>query len=329
MQTSVETLLAAVFAGADRKFGAGGNAAGERAQGGTVAGGTVLRGPILLATDLSARCDRALDRAILLARQFDVPLLAVHVLSPPHSLSLGAPVPTDVTPLVQQAEARLLRDLDGLVDGIQVAVRVCTGEPAARLRQVAEDEKCALIVTGLARDETLGRMLLGTTVERLVRETSRPVLVVKRRARVPYQDAVVATDFSSGSRWALRAALALLPPEALTLFHAFELPRGPLRDTSPDTQTAKGFQRIAEESALDFVNATPELHGKPQPRCQVAAGRAERVVIDYVRQAQASLLVAGTHGTGGLTGALLGSVAEALLERAPSDVMVVRQPPAG
>jgi len=303
-------------------------APGSQDRGGAAAGQGPV-GPILLATDLSARCDRALDRAILLARQFDVPLLAVHVLSPPHSLSLGAPAPVDVQQLAQQAEARLLRDLHGLVDGIKVAVRVYTGEPAARLRQVAEEEKCALIVTGVARDETLGRMFLGTTVERLVRETSRPVLVVKRRARAPYQDAVVATDFSPASRWALRAALVLLPPEAITLFHAFELPRGPLRDSSPDTQTAKGFQRIAEESAVDFINATPALHDQPQPRCQVAAGRAERVVIDYVRQAQAGLLVAGTQGASGLTGALLGSVAEALLERAPCDVMVVRQPSAG
>ncbi|RXN84733.1 universal stress protein [Achromobacter aloeverae] len=283
-------------------------------------------GPILLATDLSSRCDRALDRAILLARQFDVPLLVAHVLSPPHSLSLGTPVPVDLDRLVEQAEARMLRDLETLADGVRVALRVYTGEPAARLRQVADEEKCAFIVTGVARDETLGRMLLGTTVERLVREASQPVLVVKRRARAPYRDAVIATDFSPGSRWALRAALALVPSEALTLFHAFELPRGPLRDAAPGSEAAKGFQRMAEENAVDFVNATPELHGKPQPRVQVAAGRPERVVVEYVRQAQASLLVAGTQGAGGLAGALLGSVAEALLDRAPCDVMVVRQP---
>ncbi len=284
------------------------------------------RGPILLATDLSARSDRALDRAIQLARQFNVPLLAVHVLSPPHSLSLAAPVPVAVGPLVEQAEARLLRDIEPLVEGVKVAVRVYTGDPAERLRQVADEEKCALIVTGVARDETLGRMLLGTTVERLVRETSQPVLVVKQRARAPYQDAVVATDFSPASRWALRAALAVLPPQALTLFHAFELPRGPLRDTGPDSETAKGFQRMAEESAMDFMNATPELADRPQPRIQVAAGRPERVVIEYVRQTRAHLLVAGTQGAGALAGVLLGSVAEALLDRSPCDIMVVRQP---
>ncbi|WP_454692077.1 universal stress protein [Achromobacter aloeverae] len=303
-------------------------APGERRTLGQSHGGAPM-GPILLATDLSGRCDRALDRAVLLARQFDAPLLAVHVLSPPYSLPMGAPAPVDLESLKEQAEARLLRDLENMVDGVRLAVRVYTGEPAARLRQVADEEKCALIVTGVARDETLGRMLLGTTVERLAREASQPVLVVKRRARTPYRDAVVATDFSPGSRWALRAALALLPSEALTLFHAFELPRGPLRDTAPASETAKGFQRMAEENAIDFVNATPELHGKPLPRIQVAAGRPERVVVDYARQTQASLLVAGTQGTGGLAGVLLGSVADALLERAPCDVMVVRQPRQG
>src|SRR5690606_10204649 len=34
---------------------------------------------ILLATDLSARCDRALDRAALLAKEWDARLVVVHV----------------------------------------------------------------------------------------------------------------------------------------------------------------------------------------------------------------------------------------------------------
>jgi hypothetical protein len=32
-------------------------------------------------------------------------------------------------------------------------------------------------VTGVARDETLGRVLLGTTIEKLVRNANVPVLV--------------------------------------------------------------------------------------------------------------------------------------------------------
>ena len=83
---------------------------------------------------------------------------------------------------------------------------------------------CSLIVTGIARDETLGRLLLGTTVEKLARQARQPVLVVKTRPRKPYHDVLVATDFSPGSRQALRAALQLVPDANLTLFHAYDVP---------------------------------------------------------------------------------------------------------
>lgn len=47
---------------------------------------------ILLATDLSARSDRAMDRAVLLANEREAELLALHVLEPVEDLG-AAPVP--------------------------------------------------------------------------------------------------------------------------------------------------------------------------------------------------------------------------------------------
>ncbi len=38
------------------------------------------RQPVLVATDLSARCDRAVDRAIMLASDWSVRLKVIHVL---------------------------------------------------------------------------------------------------------------------------------------------------------------------------------------------------------------------------------------------------------
>ena len=78
---------------------------------------------------------------------------------------------------------------------------VVSGDPLARILETADAYGCSLIVTGTARDETLGRLLLGTTVE-LARQARQPVLVVKNRPRRPYRDVLVATDFSAGSRQA-------------------------------------------------------------------------------------------------------------------------------
>lgn len=273
-------------------------------------------GPILLATDLSARGDRALDRALLLARQFDTSIIALHVIESQVRALLTPQRPA----AEREAQARrtLLRDLDGV--DVDVVVMVRCGDPVPLLRQVAEENRCGLVVAGVARDETLGRILLGTTVERLLREAATPVLVVKRRARHAYRDALVASDFSEGSRAALRAALSLLPPEGLTLFHAFDLP-----GNRKDEVTAKGFQRTAEDAAAQFLENTPELQGRAKPRIQVAAGLPERVLVDYAEQTDCDLLVTGTHGATGLARTAIGSVADALIEKASCDVLVVRQ----
>lgn len=275
-----------------------------------------ISGPILLATDLSARGDRALDRALLLARQLGTSVVALHVIESQVRALLTPQRPA----AEREAQARraLLRDLEGADADIEVIVRC--GDPVPLLRQVADEKGCGLIVAGVARDETLGRILLGTTVEKLVRESSTPVLVVKRRAWRPYRNALVACDFSEGARVALRLALALLPVEALTLFHAFDLP-----GNRKDELTAKGFQRTAEEAATQFLENTPELHGGDQPKIQVAAGLAERVLVAYADQSDCELLVTGTHGATGLARTAIGSVADALVEKAPCDVLVVRQ----
>ena len=61
------------------------------------------------------------------------------------------------------AERELAEDL--AASGVSTEVVVVSGDPLARILETADAYGCSLIVTGTARDETLGRLLLGTTVE--------------------------------------------------------------------------------------------------------------------------------------------------------------------
>jgi nucleotide-binding universal stress UspA family protein len=60
---------------------------------------------------------------------------------------------------------------------------------------------------------------------------------------------------------------------------------------------------------------------------RVVAGRPAEGVVDYAREAAASLIVLTTHGRGGLRHAVLGSTAEAILRRATCPVLSVRGEP--
>ncbi len=279
-------------------------------------------GPILLATDLSARGDRALDRALQLAKELHTKLIVLHVMES-HAVTARLTTPvwrrlsTDHKAL---AERELAEDLANAE--IPTEVVVTNGDPLVRIMETADSFGCSLIVTGTARDETLGRLLLGTTVEKLARQARQPVLVVKTRPRKPYRNVLVATDFSPGSRQALHAALQLVPGADLTLFHAYDVPfQG---KNVPDDAVTRSFYKAAEQSSREFMAETPALAGVAAPRVVLECGQPETVLSEYSFNHRPDLVVTGTHGRTGLLRTAIGSVAERLLEALPSDVLIVR-----
>ncbi|MCG3200593.1 MAG: hypothetical protein NFCOHLIN_00449 [Gammaproteobacteria bacterium] len=277
---------------------------------------------ILFATDLSPRCDRALDRATSLAARWHARLIVVHVLPEPTPLTdmpswRRAPDPR------QAAWERVRRDLQG-AGGIEIDVVVERGEPASLIPQLIVSLRCDLVVTGMARDETLGRILLGTTVEALVRKTNVPVLVVKSRPRGPYRNVVVATDFSEGSRCALETALALLPEAQISVFHAYGVNFEGLVGDRPAARESAA--REAQAAGEAFLAATPAVAAARHPiRAVCEYGEVGAVLQDFIETRGAELAVLGTEGRSGLAGVLLGSVAQRLLAYLAADVLAVRR----
>src|SRR5262245_50376927 len=277
---------------------------------------------ILLATDLSCRCDRAMDRAVALASEWQARLVVLHVLQEPASVTdlpswRRPPDPRQV------AWQRVCNDLQG-AQGVDIEVMVERGEPATLILDVIDRLGCELVVTGVARGETLGRVVQGTTVEKLARTAHWPVRVVKSRPRGPYRNVVVATDFSEGSRCALEAALALLPTAQVSLFHAFDVPFEGFIDDKMAARESAWHQAMAESQA--FLAATPvvaALEHSVAMRCEY--GEPGALLQDLVQARRVDRVVLGTVGRSGLARVLLGSVAHRLLSRLSVDVLVVRR----
>lgn len=281
---------------------------------------------LLLATDLSARCDRATDRAALLSRQWQAPLHVLHVLNPAERFIEQRQLddlpswrrPRDRKAL---AEARLRRDLAGHLD--HFTLTVAEGDPAAMIDEVARTEGCDLIITGIARDETLGRYFLGATVDRLIRRATVPVLVVKARAR-SYQEIVIATDFSESSRHALNAAAAFFPDTTLTLFHAFDVPMAAFLD---DAGLQDQFRTMGQQACDRFL--AQSALGEDRKRAVktlVEYGRPETMIRAYMEDRGAGLVCLGSHGRSGILDVLIGSTARKIVEFSPGDVLLVREP---
>lgn len=284
---------------------------------------------ILLATDLSARCDRATDRAVALAGEWQAMLVVLHVLEDAGSGGLHdfGPVPSWRRPPDPAAVARehLLADLGPAVAYARIRIR--KGATIDTILATAESEGCDLIVTGVAQDEEFGRFRLGKTVDRLLRRSRVPLLVVRNRPRGPYRNIVAATDFSDPARHALQVTERLFPDRKLTLFHAYDVPRQALTDASPKLQRA--FEDAAKERSENFLKQVGLLgRHRERPDVLVEQGSPAPLLREYVRVGKIDLVTLGTRGSSGLLDMFLGSTAKEILGELPCDALVVRDPEA-
>jgi universal stress protein A len=114
------------------------------------------------------------------------------------------------------------------------------------------------------------------------------------------------TDFSDASEAASRTAVALAREYDAELIMVYVVP--PVTDPSP----SEGIGALAAELAPGLTVKTEVLSGIPARR-----------IADYARRQHVDLIVMGSHGRTGVSRALLGSVAEAVVRRSPCPVLVV------
>lgn len=143
----------------------------------------------------------------------------------------------------------------------------------------------------------------------------------------PLGSIVVATDFSRGSRWALRrAALLPLAPRARVLIaHVIE--------GAPSSASARRasqlFQRRLERLAAGFARLA-RARGCPDVRVEtmVEEGRPFVRILRLARRRRAELIVLGGHGKRTVRDLLLGTTAQRVVRKSSIPVLVVKSQPA-
>ena len=147
----------------------------------------------------------------------------------------------------------------------------------------------------------------------------------------PFQKILVPVDFSPYSKRALEMAceLARRFESSMLLFHAYVIPTYPLPEgyvlASPATVTELLDKT---QKALADVKANALQLGAPRVEVAMSEGVAFAEIVRTAREQAIDLIVMGTHGRTGLKHALMGSVAEKVVRKAPCAVLTVRDPDA-
>lgn len=269
---------------------------------------------ILLATDLTPRCDRAAERAVRLAEEWNAQLHVVTVLDAKEGIG---DEDTSDDRLVARTRARIEQSLG---DGGKALIHVLHGPEDRTITDLAAKVGASLIVTGPSGGRWFGQTLLGGTIRSLMRTARAPVLLVKAPVLRRYRRVVVSMDLSDASRAPVEAAFRLFGRGAsLSVFHAFRTPYRLLIDNI-DAYEA-GLREGVTSEIRDALTAwsVPQVDDLPIIALQ---GDAATQLAELAQRQDIDVVVTGTHGRTGLMNLMLGSVAEAIVEAVACDVLV-------
>ncbi len=197
-----------------------------------------------------------------------------------------------------------------------------SGEPASAILAAAEAAEADLLVLGLHRRRPLADLVSATTMERIVRNSLRPVLLAAEPAETPYASVLAGLDLSPAAAAAVRTARAIAPGADLATFHAVHIPYRGFQAGDPK-HAALPFMKLARQD-LDRWIAAEDL-ADPCANAELREGGVQEVFADMMRERKPQLVAIGAHGRGAFSATALGGFASELMRDPPCDLLLVRR----
>lgn len=278
---------------------------------------------VLYPTDLSENSLKAVPLAAHLARIHgaDLHMLHVYIL---HTLIDSEEDP----PFPGEAEARrILEESVTEFSWSRVYHHVTRGVAAApSIMAFAAEQNVDLIVMPSHGRRGVGRLLLGSVAEEVVRLSDRPVMVIRDTEALDpvrgFRRVLVPVDFSNHSELALEFGreLAATYGADLEVLHVLERPQ--YAEMQYPVPIAEADLRAYAIDRMDeLMGARPS---ETDERRRIVAGYPAEVIATEADLLDGTLVVMPSHGLRGMERLVLGSVTERVLRRSGSPVLVLR-----
>ena len=276
---------------------------------------------IMVGTDGSAGAEAAIQYAVWLARQLQAHLIVIHVtdirilegpLLADVAGAVGAqPYPAMLAQVKEFQSSRATEILEAATESCQKQNVPCetVHETGSLVHTMLECEQRAdLVVLGQRGEHAQWhRDMLGSLVERMVRGSTKPCLVVPEKYRVP-QKILIAHDGSVESTKALKLGLNL----------ATTLKTGVTLVTACQSEQADMSAQILQD-AHELA-----LARDIKPRAQLVHDNAENAILHEATAAEADLIVMGAYGRTRIREWILGSTTSHVLRKATVPVLLAR-----
>ena len=214
-------------------------------------------------------------------------------------------------------------------DDIPVQEFVAGGEAATEIGRLAQAQQVQLVVMVTRGRSGLERTVLGSVAERLVTRGSLPVVLFRPGAHPlgRLRTLLVPLDGSPGAAIALGVAVALARASGahLELAEVVEpIPRYAYVDNYVDPAWDEEARQAAEVYLQSLAARLRRAGVQAEGHAILGPKVAEQIITEADR-AEADLVVMSTHAHRGVTRALLGSVADAVVRTGTCPVLLIHQ----
>ena len=293
---------------------------------------------IMVPTDGSGFDREAILVALRVAERCEAKVRLVRVLAIGAYFGTTSPESAILSPEALRAEQ------DAALGELYALAAECRGISSAEITAELEQGPIVDVLAGYAKRNDIdlivisshgrrgiARLSLGSVTDSLIRGTTIPVLVVKPRASYLMPEAskefhhiVVPLDGSSLAEQILARVvpLAKLEEAEITLLHILTTSEGE-HEHAPDCNLPWWEKRVAGAQAyLSRRAAAIRAEGVTATIDVVVGEKVSDAITDYARREGADLIAIATHGRGGLTRIIRGSVADGVTKSAMSSILV-------
>lgn len=267
---------------------------------------------ILFATDFSATSDAALPYAAAICRRFQSKLHAVHVLSDASLLMMTGGVDyVGMGTLFDDAQQEAKERLDGIsarLEGVPFCSYVRHGQVRENLEEIVRECQIDLIVLGTHGRTGLGRLLLGSVAEDILRHATCPVLTVGPKIsghakllplpelghdvappELELRHILCATNFGKNSNTVANAAVSLAQEfrSRLTVLHVIEDYTQLGRKPGPMDEGIRRLQELV----------TPEAPLEYAPEFLLDFGAAPERILKVASERETDMIVLGARSS--------------------------------
>jgi nucleotide-binding universal stress UspA family protein len=280
---------------------------------------------LLIPLDGSEMAESMLVRLSPLLRQGEVELTLLSAVDPrPEADFLAAAMVNELAHGVRRHLTRVAEKLQSA--GHQVHTLVEIGHAAETILSVADKVDSSLICLSTHGRSGLERMLYGSVTEKVVRASTRPVLVVPSFDRTEPEGGVDRRD------WHFRSIVVTLDgsPQALQIApHVADITRAFQSTATLLVVLREGADEEHMSLAREHLASAAKLFEKAGARVEtlIRNGDPATEILDYAPRYDHDMIMMTTHGRSGLSRWMLGSVAEKVVRRATVPVLVIRSTP--